>query len=78
MLNKHLARVLGLVLADPARVPKFTRNAEILAAAHQRVRPAAFCSGGDAVRGEVVLFAAGDGDEAGVRSVLAEDSGLLF
>ena len=65
MLHKHLASLLGHEAAHEARVPQFTGDTQVLAAAHQCVGLAAFGSGGNAVRGEVVLFAAGDGDESG-------------
>lgn len=63
MLHKHLARVLRLELPDPAWVPQLARNAQILAAAHQRVGATSLRCGGDAVGGKVVLFTAGDGNE---------------
>lgn len=37
-------------------IPEFGRNAQILAAAHERVRLAAFGGGRDTVRVEVLLF----------------------
>lgn len=49
MLNKDFARMLRLELADPPRIPEFTGDAEILAAAHESVGSAAFCCGGDSV-----------------------------
>lgn len=70
MLDEYLARILRLELADPARVPEFACNAEVLAAAHEGVRAAAFCCGWDAVGREVVLFAAGDGYQAGKHGQL--------
>jgi len=63
VLDVHLARVLGPELADPARIPQLAGDAEVLAAPHERVRAAPLGGGGDAVGGEVVLFAAGDGDQ---------------
>ena len=68
MLNKHLPRILRLVLANPARIPQFTRDPEILTAADERVRATPLGGGRNAVRGEIVLFAAGDGDEPGYVS----------
>lgn len=68
MLDKHLARVLGLELADPPRIPQLAGNAQVLAAPHQRVGLAPFRRCRDAVGAEIVLFAAGDGDEAVVAS----------
>ena len=62
MLDEDLARVLRAVAADPARVPQFAGDAEILAAADEGVGSTAFCGGWDAVGGEVVLFASGYAD----------------
>lgn len=64
MLHKHLPRILRLELPDPPRIPEFTCDPQILAAADECVGAAAFCCCWDAVGGEVVLFASSDGDEA--------------
>lgn len=64
MLNPDLARMRSPELADPSRIPQFTGDAEIFAAADERVGAASFCRGRNAVGGEVVLFAAGDGDQS--------------
>lgn len=64
MLDERLARVLGLELADPARIPELAGDAQVLAAPDERVGAAPLRGGGDAVGGEVVLFAAGDGDQS--------------
>lgn len=66
VLHHHLPPHLAHELLDEARVPEFRGDAQVLAAAHQGVGFAAFGRGRDAVRVEVGLFAAGDGDEAGV------------
>lgn len=63
MLHKHVSGILSLELANPSRIPEFTGNAQVLAAAHQRIGPATFCGCWDAVRSEVILFAAGYRDK---------------
>lgn len=63
MFHKDLPRVLSLELADPARIPQFAGNAQILTAPDKRVGATSLRRGGDAVGREVVLFAAGDGDQ---------------
>lgn len=65
MLHPRFPRILGFELADPARIPQFARDAEILTASHQRVGPTSLGGGRDAVGGEVILFAASDGNEPG-------------
>lgn len=72
MLHPYLLRIRSNEGADEAGIPQLAGDAEVFAAAHQGVGFAAFGGGGDAVRGEVVHFAAGDGDE----SVTAE--GISF
>ena len=72
MLDHHLPRLLLQIPLNKPRIPEFGRDAEVFAAPHQGVGFAAFGGGGDAVGVEVLLFAAGDGDEAvrgGVRYV---------
>lgn len=64
MFHKRLTGVFGSKLADPAGVPELASHAKIFTAAHHGVGFAALCCGGDAVGGEIVLFAARDGDEA--------------
>lgn len=59
MLHKHFFRIFRFVASNPARIPQFTGNTQILAAAYQRIRFAAFSGCGDTVWVEVVLFAAG-------------------
>lgn len=63
VFDEYLTRILSLELADPARVPEFTCNAKVFAAADECVGTAAFCCGWDSVGGEVVLFTTGHGDE---------------
>lgn len=58
MLDKYLACVRRPELADPPRIPELAGNPEILTAAHQRIGPAPLRRGGDAIRREIVLFAA--------------------
>lgn len=78
MLHKHLPRVLRLELANIPRIPQFTGNAQVLAAAHKRIRATALRRGGDAVRREVVLFTAGNRDESIIQAlVLILDSGRI-
>lgn len=60
MFNKCLFSTRGQELLDEARVPQFTRNTKILTAAHQGIGLAAFCGSWDAIRIEVLLFAAGN------------------
>lgn len=64
MLNPHLLGVRRDEVPDEARIPEFAGHPEVFAAAHEGVGFAAFDGGGDAFGGEVVLFAAGDGDES--------------
>ena len=64
VLHPRLPRVLLDEFPDEAWVPELAGHAEVFAAAHQRVGFAALGGGGDAFGGEVVLFAAGDGDES--------------
>ena len=64
MLHPHLLRHLGRKLADEARVPELRSDTQVFTASHQGVGFAAFGCGGDAVRVEVLLLAAGYGDEA--------------
>ena len=64
MLHPHLLRLLEQKLPCKPRVPKFRRNTEILAAAHQGVGLAALGSRRDSVRVEVLLFAASYRDQS--------------
>lgn len=66
VLDKQLADMSLHEAANEARVPELRRDSEIFAAAHQGVGLAAFGRGRDAVGVEVLLFAAGEGDEAGI------------
>lgn len=50
--------------ANEARVPQFTGDAQVFAAAHQSIGLAALGSGGDAIGVKVLLFAACNGDES--------------
>lgn len=68
VLDHHLAHVSLHEPADESRVPEFGRDSQVLAAAHESVGFAAFGRGGDAVGVEVLLFAAGEGDEARTES----------
>lgn len=64
MLHKQLPRVLAHEPANKPRIPELRRDAQVLAAAHQRVGLAPFSSRRDAVGVEVRLLAAGEGDES--------------
>lgn len=64
MLHKRLTSVLRLVLANPAGIPELARNTQVLAAADEGVGATAFRSGGNALRGEIILFAAGDRNQS--------------
>lgn len=65
VLTPNLLRVLFLVLANVTRIPQLGCNAQVLAAAHQRVRLATLAGGGDAVVvAEELAFAACLGDES--------------
>ena len=66
VLDEQLADMSLHEAANEARVPELRRDSEIFAAAHQGVGLAAFGRGRDAVGVEVLLFAAGEGDEAGI------------
>jgi hypothetical protein len=55
--------MLRLELADEARVPQLARDAQVLAAAHERVALRGLRRGRDAARVEVLLLAARDRDE---------------
>jgi hypothetical protein len=65
VLDKQLADMSLHEAADEARVPELRGDSEVFAAAHQGVGFAALGRGRDAVGVEVLLFAAGEGDEAG-------------
>jgi hypothetical protein len=64
VLDEQLADMSLHEAADEARVPELRRDSEVLAAAHQGVGFAAFGRGRDAVGVEILLLAAGEGDEA--------------
>ena len=49
VLHEDLPGVLCLVLADPAWIPEFARNAEVLATPHQCVGPTSLSRGGNAI-----------------------------
>jgi hypothetical protein len=63
MLHHQLAHVSLHEAANEPGIPELRSNSQVFAAAHQRVGLAALGRGGDAVRVEVLLFAAGEGDE---------------
>lgn len=65
VLHPNLLGPLTIELADEPRIPEFRRNAQVLAAAHQRVRFAALGRGGNTVWIKVLLLAARDGHESG-------------
>jgi hypothetical protein len=67
VLDEKLADMSLHEAADEARVPELRGDSEVFAAAHQGVGFAAFGGGRDAVGVEVLLLAAGEGDEAGIR-----------
>lgn len=64
VLRKDLDAVLGLELADEARVPQLACDAEVFAAAHERVALARLGCGRDTRRVKVLLLPTGDGDES--------------
>ena len=64
MLNPNLLPVLRYEFPDESRVPQFAGDAEVLAAAHQRVGFTAFGRGGNGLGGEVVHLPARDGHES--------------
>lgn len=66
VLDEQFADMSLHEAANEARVPELRRDSEIFAAAHQGVGLAAFGRGRDAVGVEVLLLAAGEGDEAGI------------
>jgi hypothetical protein len=64
VLDKQLADMSLHEATNEARVPELRGDSEVFAAAHQGVGFAAFGRGRDAVGVEVLLLAAGEGDEA--------------
>jgi hypothetical protein len=64
MLNPHLPRRLAGKLANKPRIPEFASNAQVLAAAHQRVGFTSLGRRRDAVGVEILLLAARYGYEA--------------
>jgi len=64
VLHPYFPDVLFLEFPDEDWVPELACNAQIFTAAEEGVGFAAFGCGGDAIGGEVVLLAAGDGDES--------------
>ena len=58
VLDQHLLPVLPHEPLDISRVPQLARDAQVLAAAHERVGFAAFRRRRDAIGVEVLLFAA--------------------
>jgi hypothetical protein len=82
VLDPNLLAVGLLELADEARVPQLRRDAQVLAAAQQRVRLAALAGRRDRLLGEVLALAARLGDESGqtdsiLVSKLDKGEGLL-
>ena len=69
VLHHHLAHVSLHEATDESGIPELGGNSQIFAAAHERVGLAALGRGGDAVGVEVLLFAAGERDEAGLNSL---------
>jgi hypothetical protein len=65
MLGKYLDAVFLFILADEHWVPELTGDTKVLAAPHQRIGLARLGSGRDTVDAKILLFAAGNGDEAG-------------
>ena len=57
---------------DESGIPELRGNSQVFAAAHERVGLTAFGGGGDAVGVEVLLFATGEGDEAGESQLASE------
>lgn len=68
MLHNHLPDMALHEPSNESRIPEFAGDAQVLTAAHQGVGFAALGGGRDAVRVEVLLFAAGDGYETRYRS----------
>jgi hypothetical protein len=66
VLDPQLAAVGLFELADEARVPQLRRDAQVLAAAQQRVRLAALAGRRDRLLGKVLALAARLGDESGM------------
>lgn len=64
MLNHQLTHMTAHETANKPGVPEFRSDPQVLAAAHESVGFAAFGRRRDAVGVEVLLLAAGDGDEA--------------
>ena len=61
---EHFDAIFCFELANEARVPQLTRDAEVLAAAHQRIALARLSRSGDARRVKVLLLPARDRDQA--------------
>jgi hypothetical protein len=74
VLHKDFTCVFRLVLPDPARIPEFTRNTEVLAASHQRIGSTSLRSRGNTIGGEVILLTTGDGDKSEETELLAWDT----
>jgi hypothetical protein len=71
MLHKYFTRILRLVLPDPARIPEFTCDTEVLAASHQRIGSTSLGSCGNTIGGEVILLTTSDGDKSEKTKLLA-------
>jgi len=67
VLDEQLADMSLHEAANETRVPELRGDSKVFAAAHQGVGFAAFGRGRDAVGVEVLLLAAGEGDEAGIE-----------
>lgn len=64
MLYPNLFRMVCNEFADPARVPKLTRNSKIFAAAHEGVGLATFDGSRNAFGRKIILLAAGDRNQS--------------
>jgi hypothetical protein len=60
MLHPHLLRLILHEPPNKARIPQLARHAQILTAAHQRIRFAPLSSSRNTLRGEIVLLAPRD------------------
>jgi hypothetical protein len=65
MLNPDLLNAFLDEVQNKPWVPEFAGDAKVLATPHESIGLAAFGSCGNALGGEVILLATGDGDEPG-------------
>lgn len=63
MLDPYIAGVLSFELANPARIPQFAGDAEILTATNESIRATTLGSGRDSIGGEIVLFTSSNRDK---------------